>query len=71
MRCFHISEAAIGMIRNGVMSRVRTIPRPKNCRFSSSASTIPATRQITSVATTMTTVLSTASRMVGSFSTAR
>ena len=39
----HRVAEATGMIRNGVISSVRTMPRPRNFRSSSSAKTVPST----------------------------
>src|SRR5680860_642206 len=44
---FHSSALATGMIRNGVISRVRTTPRPTNCRSSRRARPSPISREIT------------------------
>ncbi len=41
MLFFHTRPATTGMIRNGVISRVRAMPRPRNCRSSSSARPVP------------------------------
>ena len=38
---FQISAAATGVTKNGVISSVRTTPRPKNARSSSNASNRP------------------------------
>ena len=48
---FHISAAATGVTRNGVISSVRTTPRPRNFRSSSSASSSPKTTEISTVTT--------------------
>ena len=40
---FHSSAPATGVIRNGVMISVRTMPRPRNARLSSSAISSPST----------------------------
>ena len=55
---FHSSAAATGMIRNGVISSVRTTPRPRNLRSSSSASSTPRTMAMNTVPTVMITVFS-------------
>ena len=40
---FQISPMTTGTSRNGVISIVRTIPRPKNLRSSSTANAVPST----------------------------
>ena len=55
---FHSSAAATGMTRNGVISRVRTTPRPRNFRSSTSASRTPRTMAMSTVPTVMITVFS-------------
>ena len=45
MVVFHINAPATGVIRNGVMSRVRTTPRPRNTRSRSSANSRPSTTE--------------------------
>ena len=55
---FHSSAAATGMTRNGVISSVRTTPRPRNLRSSSSASSTPRTMAMNTVPTVMITVFS-------------
>ena len=54
----HSSAAATGVMRNGVISSVRTTPRPTNCRLSSSASRRPSTTAMSTEPSVMTTVLS-------------
>ena len=54
---FHINAPATGVTRNGVISRVRTMPRPRNTRSSSSASSSPSTTEISTVPTMRITVL--------------
>ncbi len=48
---FHSSAAATGVTRNGVISRVRTTPRPKNFRSSSRAKISPSTTEMMTVPT--------------------
>ena len=55
---FHSSAAPTGMIRNGVISRVRTTPRPRNLRSSNRASRTPRTMAMSTVPTVMITVFS-------------
>jgi hypothetical protein len=50
------------MIRNGVISKVRTIPRPKKCRSSSTASNVPRASEMSTVETVITTLVHAASR---------
>lgn len=58
----HTSPDTTGMTRNGVMSRVRTIPRPGKLRSRSRASAVPTTRDPSTAETVMTTLVPTASR---------
>ena len=58
MIVFHTSAPATGMTRNGVISRVRTMPRPRNFRSSSRASATPMTIAIRTTPTVMMTVFS-------------
>ena len=51
MAVFHISAPATGVTKNGVISRVRTTPRPRNTRSSSSASSRPRMLEISTVTT--------------------
>jgi hypothetical protein len=62
MDVFHSSAAAVGITRNGVMSSVRTMPRPKNCLSSSTARATPSTIDMTTAPTVSLTVLKTAFR---------
>ena len=55
---FQISAPATGVIRNGVISSVRTTPRPRNARSSSSASNKPSSAEISTTPTIRMTVLS-------------
>ena len=55
---FHTSAPATGMTRNGVISRVRTTPRPRNFRSSTRASATPMTIAISTTPTVMITVFS-------------
>ena len=59
---FHSSAPATGVTRNGVMRRVRTMPRPRKARSSSSASSRPSTTEISTVPTIRITVLTATSR---------
>ena len=55
---FQISAPATGVIRNGVMSSVRTTPRPRNARSNSNASNKPRSAETSTTTTIRTTVFS-------------
>ena len=55
---FHTSAPATGITRNGVISRVRTMPRPRNFRSSSRARPTPMAIAMRTVPTVMITVFS-------------
>jgi hypothetical protein len=67
--CFHSSAAATGTIRNGVIIMVRTTPRPRNLRSSSSAMPMPSRRLTRTTTTVRTMVTQMAWRMLTSVST--
>ena len=69
--CFHSSADATGTTRNGVISRVRTTPRPRNLRSSSSARPSPSTRLTSTTVTVSTTVVDIDERSCGSVNSAR
>ena len=54
---FQISAPATGVIRNGVISSVRTTPRPRNARSNSSASNKPSSAETSTTTTIRMTVL--------------
>src|SRR5579871_2345241 len=60
------SAVATGITRNGVMSIVRTIPRPKNLRLIRIANAVPRTIDRITAEPVRTTVLTAAERNVGS-----
>ncbi len=66
---FHSRAAAVGMIKNGEISSVRTRPRPKNLRSSSNASPSPSTVAIRTDPKVISTVCSTALKNTGSVNT--
>ncbi len=68
---FHISAPATGVTKNGVINSVRTMPRPKNTRSSSSASNSPNTTDISTVPTIRITVLIATCQNVASAITSR
>ena len=69
MACFQMRAAATGTTRNGVIIIVRTAPRPRNLRSSSSAMSMPSTR-LTSTTTTVSSIVTMiASRVLTSVST--
>ena len=55
---FHTSAAATGVTRNGVISSVRAIPRPRKARSRSKARRRPSTTEINTVPTISKIVLS-------------
>ena len=57
---FHSSAAATGMTRNGVISKVRTIPRPRNFRSRMRARPMPMSMAMRTEPTVMITVFSAA-----------
>jgi hypothetical protein len=69
--CFHSRAAATGTTRNGVIIIVRTTPRPRNFRSSSSAISNPRTRLIKTTPTVSRIVTQIAFRVFASVSTRR
>lgn len=67
--CFQSSAAETGTSRNGVMSRVRTNPRPKNVRSSRRANSRPRTRLARTTEAVSRTVVRTDPRRAGSVAT--
>ena len=65
MPCFHSSAAATGTTRNGAIIIVRTTPRPKKVRSSSSAMSMPRTRLTATTVKVSRIVVHTALRMLG------
>jgi hypothetical protein len=45
--CFHISALTVGITKNGLISSMRTTPRPGNGSLISSASAMPPTTVMT------------------------
>ncbi len=67
--CFHSSAAETGTSRNGVMSRVRTMPRPKKRRLRSRAKPRPSATLTRTTEAVRITVVITASRRAASVKT--
>ena len=63
---FQSRPATTGMIRNGVMSSVRAMPRPKNWRSSRSARPVPTSSDSSTAAVVMKIEMTTAFRKNGS-----
>ena len=68
---FQINPATTGMIRNGVISNVRTMPRPKNVRSSRIASKVPSKSETSTAETVITMLTTTASRKKPSLTSSR
>jgi hypothetical protein len=69
MACFHSNAAATGTIRNGVIIKVRTIPRPKKLRFNSNEMPSPSARETITTVTVSTMVNHTLDRRAASVKT--
>jgi hypothetical protein len=66
---FHNSAAAAGITRNGAISSVRTMPRPRNFRSTSSAQTSPTSSDSSTAPTVSLTVTHNALRDADSLNT--
>ena len=69
MPCLNSSAAATGTIRNGVIIMVRTTPRPRNARSSSSAIAKPSSKLTITTVAVSTMVKITDERSAGSVNT--
>lgn len=67
--CFHISAAETGTSRKGVISSVRTKPRPMNSRSRRRARRSPSTTLTITTLAVSRTVVNTESRRLGSLNT--